>query len=553
MKFQLALIGITSLLNNSNNSNNNNNHILLPSADGFTIPTKISSSQQQQQQQRPTKLYAQKQTRSSLLKPPTSNTNKSASSTTTAPPPKKSNDDDDSNEEVFGAKFFGGSAIKEELFDAELEAQADKLMKLYPKDASPTASDTDTTDNEENQNDVYYRFMDKDAFPDDDARVMGQRLQAAINQALYLPETDKSNLSTLDVGNLYSPSLEWNTPFARNPKSRTPLDELDHTLNFYKRIDVAIIAAKTTTAFSNESTKQMEVRWDVSLVWPNVFESSVLISGTSMITVDAATSSITSQTDTLDNGGKDGRDVIKAISSQLQPRFWDLYHIGMTPSAQLMPRVTPTTQSKGMFSSYELFEIPPRLVCQPTIVDTGGRETREAQSLPNHAFTSIIKTTGPPAQRYVPTSPVEVSIRRSTAVNDDGESVNKSIISWNIGLPPEYVSYYDEFSKLVTEEDKEAGNEPTNDFVYQPRRLVATAKYGGDVQDVEVTEIRKKLYEDVMKDGLKPKLENGRPQFFFLQNDAKACFTADGGLGMAVYDWRPEAANSNEVGIELEL
>ena len=61
------------------------------------------------------------------------------------------------------------------------------------------------------------------------------------------------------------------------------------------------------------------------------------------------------------------------------------------------------------------------------------------------------------------------------------------------------------------------------------------------------------MYEQIVKDGLKPKLDEGnRPQFFFLNNDAKACFTADGGLGMAVYGWRPEFADANEVGIELE-
>jgi len=61
------------------------------------------------------------------------------------------------------------------------------------------------------------------------------------------------------------------------------------------------------------------------------------------------------------------------------------------------------------------------------------------------------------------------------------------------------------------------------------------------------------LYEQVTKDGLRPKLVEGRPQFFFLNNDAKACFTADGGLGMAVYEWRPAFVKSNEVGIELEM
>ena len=54
-------------------------------------------------------------------------------------------------------------------------------------------------------------------------------------------------------------------------------------------------------------------------------------------------------------------------------------------------------------------------------------------------------------------------------------------------------------------------------------------------------------------DGLNPKLdENGRPMFFFWQNDAKACFVSDGGLGMSVYEWRPKFANGNAVGIELE-
>ena len=77
--------------------------------------------------------------------------------------------------------------------------------------------------------------------------------------------------------------------------------------------------------------------------------------------------------------------------------------------------------------------------------------------------------------------------------------------------------------------------------------------FGGMPQDVEVAEVRKKLFDQVVKDGLRPKLDNGKPMFFFLQNDAKACFTAEGGLGMAVYDWRPRFAESNEVGIELEL
>jgi Ni,Fe-hydrogenase I small subunit len=89
--------------------------------------------------------------------------------------------------------------------------------------------------------------------------------------------------------------------------------------------------------------------------------------------------------------------------------------------------------------------------------------------------------------------------------------------------------------------------------VYEGKRQIATIPYGGAPQDEEVTAIRRKLYEQVIKDNLKPKLdETGRPQFFFLQNDAKACYT-EGGLGMGVYDWRTPFVKANEVGIELEL
>jgi hypothetical protein len=84
-------------------------------------------------------------------------------------------------------------------------------------------------------------------------------------------------------------------------------------------------------------------------------------------------------------------------------------------------------------------------------------------------------------------------------------------------------------------------------------RQVATVSYGGNAQDEEISNIRKQLYDQVLKDGLKPKFdEDGRPQFFFWQNDVKTCYTEDG-LGMTIYEWRPKFSSSNEVGIELML
>jgi hypothetical protein len=99
--------------------------------------------------------------------------------------------------------------------------------------------------------------------------------------------------------------------------------------------------------------------------------------------------------------------------------------------------------------------------------------------------------------------------------------------------------------------EDEEGTFPTCSYNLHPMRRVATIAYGGNVQDPEITDIRKRLYDQVLKDGWRPKLdEDERPMFFFWQYDAKACYTPEG-LGMLVYEWRPALAQSNEVGIEL--
>merc|ERR1719162_949802 len=123
-------------------------------------------------------------------------------------------------EEVFGAKFFGGNAIKEELFDEALEERATKLSKLYPpKDLE-----------EEEDTSIYNRFMDSEAF-DDESRILAQRLQTAINQALYEDDGDSSSTS-LKVSDLYSPTLQWNTPLSKSKTSKNPLEELTNSIEF---------------------------------------------------------------------------------------------------------------------------------------------------------------------------------------------------------------------------------------------------------------------------------------------------------------------------------
>jgi len=398
---------------------------------------------------------------------------------------------------VPGNEFFGGNRQKEELFDPVAEAAA--IISVE---------------------ETYNKFDDTTAFDSPLAKEVAQSLQHVINTILYEEEKES------DIAYEYASILSWESPFG----TKLPLQELEKALSFYNRLDVAIVSGKSI------DDDAVQLACEISVAWPIFWEPRVVITGTSLVTV--ADNKIVKQVDTLHQP-----DLLNTIVSQVSPRFWDTYHIGMTPSAEISPRIEKST---GLLpKSYDLYEIMPRLVYKPTRLDTtNDREDAFALIIPNHAFCTLIKTMGPKRQRYVPASPVEVQISRSSG--------GDTKITWRV---PISVELQTNAVLPLPGDDPETlpEAEPTAQYVYEGKRRIATMPYGGAPQDEEVTDIRRKLYEQVIKDDLKPKLDaTGRPQFFFLQNNAKACYT-EGGLGMGVYDWRPRFVKANEVGIELEL
>mmetsp|Transcript_59240 Transcript_59240/g.125934 ORF Transcript_59240/g.125934 Transcript_59240/m.125934 type:complete len:586 (+) Transcript_59240:158-1915(+) len=483
---------------------------------------------------------------------------------------------EDDGENVVGTKFFGGSTVKEELYIPEEEERA---LELQHVKATKVAEEVE-----------YRRFEDKDSFGDEVSRKVGEALQSAINQILYGDGISSGIASWKEDA-----SLQWETPFSSS-KGNSPLSELAASKSFYNKLDVAVLSANTAKSQGNEH--EVEMRWDVGAVWPNPWESRVLLTGTSTLTVreDGDDFVLLKQLDRLDR--KDGKDIVGSLASQLPPRFWDVYHIGMSPSSEMDPRLdAPPASSKslsknsgrkkGLLSGYKLSYLPPRLVTEPSLVDTNGRAGRTAQALPNHGFTTAIKTMGPNKEDFAPVSPVEITI--SKAAGEEGGSS----IKWTVPVPPEFASNAVLPLPVLEDEEEEAEEDgggslviataenedtpattkftpPTSrasrpppdppqslrcKYFLRPSRLVATLPYAGNPQDEAVTELRRKLYKEaVEKDGFKPKLDQdtGRPSFFFWMNDAKACFTRKGGLGMAVYEWRAGWSESNEVGIELE-
>jgi hypothetical protein len=507
---------------------------------------------------------------------------------------------EDDGDNVVGTKFFGGSSVKDELYVPEEEEMALVLQGVVVLESEEEEGRRRGGGPSE-----YRRFEDGGAFGDALAGRVGAALQSAINRVLYDDGGDDGGVSPWTE----DPSMGWTTPFSRPGGARgTPLAELATSRAFYNRLDVAIISAVTLERTTAAGTASVEVRWDVGAVWPNPWESRVLLTGTSVLTVREGGGGsaggggggfvLLDQRDVLDGGG----DVVTALSSQLTPRFWDVYHIGMTPCAELDPRLDsppPSSRSlsssssssssggkRGPFSSYRLSYLPPRLVVEPSLVDSNGRDGRSAQALPNHAFTTAIKTMGPNKDRFVPASPVEVSITK-VADDDDGGG-GGCLVRWTVPVPPEFASRIAlPLPAIGGEDDEDDDGSPTLEitttrkkkftppytpgrtnrpppdppsslscgYALRPTRLVATLPYAGNPQDEEVAMLRKRLYDEaVERDGHVPKLDpvTGRPTFFFWMNDAKACFTREGGLGMAVYEWRADWSKSNEVGIELE-
>jgi len=293
-------------------------------------------------------------------------------------PPQTTTDqeiDDETPLNPVGAQFFGGSAEKEELFDEDIEknsANASTLVLLA----------------------TFNRFDNLDAFPDATAKSVARKLQTSLNALLHPQQDESSSSEGTDMEDIiYSSDFTWISPLKLSNEARTPFEEIAIAKDFYRRMDISIISAKSSTS----TTNKIELRWMISLVWPNFWEAQVTITGTSLLTMNGF--QITNQEDFLDYG-----DTTNAIAWQLLPRFWDMFHIGMTPSAELQPRLPVSQHKHKFFSNYQIYDIPPRYVLKPSILDTGSRDMRLAQVLPSSAFSCFIVTAGKFKQRYVPIS-----------------------------------------------------------------------------------------------------------------------------------------------------
>jgi hypothetical protein len=435
-------------------------------------------------------------------------------------------EDEDAPAGIVGAEFFGGSKQKEEFYDPEAESHAADNIVLETN---------------------FDRFEDGSAFEGDASRRLGLDLTAHIQCVLYGSEKPLSDI--------YGTNVRWSSPLQVETKGslKTPLESLRLATAFYRKVDVAVTSCKQL------ATSKFVVHWELGLTWPIFWVPRILVCVKSTVNVNEQ-DQIVSQDDEL----LGGKDLMSTVAAQLLPRFWDVYHIGMTPPAEVSPRYPLSSRGIPLLSSYRVYDLPPRWYWQPSLLDAGSREDSNAAVLPNHGFVTAIKTMGPQKDDYVPTSPVEVQLVPV-------RSTQQLRLQWSVPIAVETLAYNAMLPlPSLSDDDVDAGGGEGDDrassslfqrqqqsnceYAWVGPRRVATVPYGGNPQDPGITAVRKKLYEQVVRDGWKPKLDSTtkRPIFFFLQNPAKACFTRQG-LGMAVYEARPAFSLPNEVGIELEF
>ena len=507
--------------------------------------------------------------------------------------------DDETPAGIVGAQFFGGNKEKEEFYDEDEERNVLSAMATTiptPTSGMVTSSDATTTSATTTTAPAvsFCRFDNRQAFSSDQVAHVASSLQSQINSILY-GDADDSNFNRRTSTKMAveytkkASQLDWVTSLSSKATAgttTTPLEELRSAKSFYKHVDLAIVSGREVQSqpqpSSTTTTTLMELHWELSVTWPTFWEPRVLLLGSSVLTLADISSSSSSgassptttlaivrQVDTI-NGGPNGAGtgVLSSLIQQLTPRFWDLYHIGMTPSAELSPCLILGTSGGNGVNSYQVSSIPARWMVQPTMVETGTRLDGNAQIIPNHVFSSFISTMGPTRQRYVPTVGTTVQIRSNVNNSNLNNSNNKddaaisrpssstgsnTLLQWQI---PMSVEFQTNPTWLLAPPNEEAtpDSDPHCDYVFQSQKLVATVAYGGEAQDAEIGQIRKQLYERVLKDGIHtPKLDdNGRPLFFFSYGTTKACYTRQGGLGMCVYEWQPSWAKANKIGLELQ-
>uniref|UniRef100_A0A6V1P7S5 Uncharacterized protein n=1 Tax=Heterosigma akashiwo TaxID=2829 RepID=A0A6V1P7S5_HETAK len=351
----------------------------------------------------------------------------------------------------------------------------------------------------------------------------------AINQAL------KTNLDPLRK--FAVSGATWDNPVEAQ-KDRAGMEKLLLDVgNFLEDPRLTVHAARARGGDGGGGAL-VEVDWLKTATWPLPWRPPVQVFGRTVLRLDGE-GRLAAAADTWE------QSPYQVALGQCRPRFWDFYHFKAFPPAEF-PAYRVAARGEG----YEVRDYAPRLVVVGRTLDrVNTRETRAARTLPESMFSCTISMIGKIPERFYVTSPIEVSFRGKMLKEGDAQK-KVNAIQWKVGLPKAFGL---ELGGLPDPDGRETAQEMQDDRVWHqvdgPRR-VAVARFNGQNQDVGVSKARAELLAKAQEDGHELLLGNsGRPQFSFLQNDAKVGFKRTGGLGVAGYE--PRWDTGNEIALEL--
>lgn len=295
---------------------------------------------------------------------------------------------------------------------------------------------------------------------------------------------------------------------------------------------------------------QVVCKWLRSGTWPLPHRPRVRATGSWVVEADPTNPSLIRRIEE-----KWDSPLLGVVIPQTIPRFWDVWHLYMTPPAEKPLYRVLRKYSGGL----ELREYFPRLVLEAQAIDSRPNQqfTDFVGTIPPSVFTDELQLAGKSEYRetYVTTSPLEIAVESydwtppPEAKKDTTEPIPSKRVLWTMPMPSHLGLSTSKLPVPISEPNHEEGEKGRH--VVQGKRLVAVRTFKGTPQNEQYKNARKDLLALVKKEGLETvRTSKGRSRVWVYRNDMKLGFNLQGHLSIAHWEQKMYTDN-NEIAVEV--
>eukprot|EP00629_Pelagomonadales_sp_RCC1024_P017493 CAMPEP_0119272520 /NCGR_PEP_ID=MMETSP1329-20130426/8659_1 /TAXON_ID=114041 /ORGANISM="Genus nov. species nov., Strain RCC1024" /LENGTH=339 /DNA_ID=CAMNT_0007272587 /DNA_START=75 /DNA_END=1091 /DNA_ORIENTATION=+ len=298
---------------------------------------------------------------------------------------------------------------------------------------------------------------------------------SAAGAAHAIPDLAAAANAALDgdaapLRDLLAPSVQWSNPIGDAKSASEALALVAEAAAFFEAPRLDVYSA-------TEEHGAVTYDWVASGGWPVKWAPRVSFRGRSVATL--ADGRIARLEDAWD--AKPG-DV---VARQVAPRFWDLYDLWATPTAERPQEVELGTLKLPSGGRARVLRTPPRLAVVASVLDvSNSRKRRVASALPDFAFGVDTKD---PTRGATTTTPLEVVVEALPRAPNATRTERR--VTWTVpapsrlGLDPAAPDLppLDEIPLEDVALELGYATTPRLSYALTPARTVVAAPYGGDV------------------------------------------------------------------------